>query len=126
MTQYPEILKTVSGEAVTTKEQWESQRRGEILVAGRLFYLFFAEGEAFFMRDDEVLLKTSGYGRQSYQILYEQESGRMKLMQASFDYHDGETLVETFSFPSPLAEAVPYWCDREDVKGAYGFSIVAP
>lgn len=31
MAQYPEILKTVSGEAVTTKEQWESQRRGEIL-----------------------------------------------------------------------------------------------
>lgn len=31
MSQYPEILKTANGAAVTTKEEWEGQRRSEIL-----------------------------------------------------------------------------------------------
>ncbi len=100
-----------------------TERHGETLVADKLFYLFFADGIAFFMRDDEVLLKTSGYGLESYQILYEKESGAVKLMQASFDYHDGETLIETYTFPYPLAEVVPYTCEREDVKGARVLSI---
>lgn len=100
-----------------------SERRGEILVSDRAFYLFFAERNAFFMRDDELLLVTSGYGIESYDLKYDDESGAIQLYQSSFDPHDGETLLETFTFTSPLAEIVSYTLEREDVRGARVLSI---
>ncbi len=99
------------------------ERKGEILLEGRLFYLYFGGDTAFLMRDDEVLLAIEGYALRSFEFFYSKDNGCIELHHAMFDPHDGETLVETYTLSSPLARTVSYTLEREDVKGVRAFRI---
>lgn len=107
------------------KERWvdPARRRGETVLEGRHFYLFFAEGQAFFFRDDALLLSTSGWDIESYELKYDEKSGALTLLQSSFDPRERETRMETFFFPSPFADVTPYTHSFEDLEGAHVLPI---
>ena len=93
------------------------------MLEGRHFYLFFAKGQAFFFRDDALLLSTSGWDIESYELKYDEKSGALTLLQSSFDPRERETRMEAFVFPSPLADVTPYTHSFEDLEGAHVLPI---